>query len=93
LPEPAAATWLSPSREEPSIETTIADQIRRWCQAKLASGDPGGDLYQQLLQLVEPPLLQAAMERHGQCVAAARDLGLHRTTLRKKLDQYGFDDK
>ncbi|MDG2380053.1 MAG: helix-turn-helix domain-containing protein [Pirellulaceae bacterium] len=25
---------------------------------------------------------------HRQCAVAARRLGLHRTTLRKKLDQY-----
>jgi DNA-binding protein Fis len=43
------------------------------------------------LQLVEPPLLRAALEKHqGNCAAAARDLGLHRITLSKKLDQYGL---
>ncbi|MCH5374224.1 MAG: sigma-54-dependent Fis family transcriptional regulator, partial [Planctomycetes bacterium] len=92
LPEPAAETWLSPSPDEASLETSIANQIQRWCQSKLSDGDPDGDLYQQLLQLVEPPFLQAAMQRHGQCLAAARALGMHRTTLRKKLDQYGLDD-
>ena len=46
-----------------------------------------------LLQVVEPPFLRAVMqEYHGQCATAARQLGLHRTTLRKKLDQYGIED-
>jgi two-component system, NtrC family, nitrogen regulation response regulator GlnG len=44
-----------------------------------------------LLKIVEPPLLEAAMEHYGQCVAAARALGIHRSTLRKKLEQYGLD--
>ena len=42
--------------------------------------------------MVEPPLLAAVLERHhGQCAGAARRLGLHRTTLKKKLDQYGVE--
>jgi two-component system nitrogen regulation response regulator GlnG len=45
------------------------------------------------LALVEPPLLRAAMEHYdGQCLAAARRLGLHRTTLRKKLDELGIGE-
>jgi DNA-binding protein Fis len=51
-------------------------------------------LYERLLQLVEPPFLRAVFEQyHGQCATAARHLGLHRTTLRKKLDQYGIVDQ
>jgi two-component system nitrogen regulation response regulator GlnG len=43
--------------------------------------------------LVEPPLLDVALEEHqGQCAAAARSLGLHRVTLRKKLQQYGLGE-
>jgi two-component system, NtrC family, nitrogen regulation response regulator GlnG len=44
------------------------------------------------LEVIEPPLLEAALRRHkGQYAAAARMLGMHRTTLRKKLSQYGID--
>jgi DNA-binding protein Fis len=36
-------------------------------------------------------LLEAALRKHhNQCAEAARALGIHRTTLRKKLDQYGI---
>jgi two-component system nitrogen regulation response regulator GlnG len=49
-------------------------------------------LFDELLAIVEPPLLDAALRKHhGQCAAAARTLGMHRTTLRKKLDQYGIE--
>jgi DNA-binding NtrC family response regulator len=93
LPDPAAAHWLAPQGDSPSLEASIAEQIRRWSQSRLAAGEPAGDLHLRLLQMVEPPLLQTAMEHYGQCVAAARALGLHRSTLRKKLDQYGLDDQ
>jgi two-component system nitrogen regulation response regulator GlnG len=74
----------------PLQEEAMASLVRQWCQAQLQNPDEAGDLYERLLRLVEPPLLQAAMEHYaGQCNAAARRLGLHRTTLRKKLDQLG----
>jgi len=36
------------------------------------------------------PLAAVMEQARGQCAAAARQLGLHRTTLRKKLDQFGI---
>jgi DNA-binding protein Fis len=40
--------------------------------------------------LVEPPVLRAVLQKHhGQYVGAARTLGLHRTTLKKKAEDYG----
>jgi DNA-binding protein Fis len=46
-----------------------------------------------VLEQVEPPLLEATMEKakYNQ-VRAAKILGVSRGTLRKKLKQY-FDDK
>lgn len=86
LPPPSPPT--SPSA---SLDESIAGLVYRWAQAQLRGDDEGGELYQQLLELIEPPLLRAAMEQfHNQCAAAARRLGLHRTTLRKKLDQLGI---
>jgi two-component system, NtrC family, nitrogen regulation response regulator GlnG len=47
-----------------------------------------------LLKIVEPPLLQTAMDLcSGQCRASAQKLGIHRTTLRKKLDELALDDR
>jgi DNA-binding protein Fis len=52
-----------------------------------------GDVYERFLEEVEPPLLAAALTQSGnQCAAAARALGLHRTTLKRKLDQYGLSE-
>lgn len=59
--------------------------IRTWAQAQLASGQTQ-QLYERFLELVEPPLLQAVMDHeHGNKAAAAELLGMHRATLRKKL--------
>lgn len=53
---------------------------------------PPGNLYEMVLCEVERPLLQAVMQhtRGNQC-NAAKILGINRSTLRKKLQQYGIE--
>ena len=47
------------------------------------------DLYDIILSEVEPPLLQAVMEKkRGNQLQAAKLLGLSRGTIRKKLQRY-----
>jgi len=77
-----------------TTEEILAALVRQWAEAQLRDPQQAQDLYARLLELVEPPLLEAALASYqGQCAAAARRLGLHRTTLRKKLDQYGVEGK
>jgi two-component system nitrogen regulation response regulator GlnG len=65
--------------------------VQRWAQSRLAEGAAAASVYDELLALVEPPLLVAALQAHrGQCAPAARTLGLHRVTLKRKLEQYGL---
>ena len=72
-------------------EETIALLLRTWAQGQLEGPAEIEDLYARLLRLVEPPVLKAALQHAGgQCLAASRRLGLHRTTLRKKLDELGI---
>jgi two-component system nitrogen regulation response regulator GlnG len=86
LPPPAPR-----SAEGMTDEHALLRHVRTWAEAQLARGGESSDLYARLLRLVEPPLLESALrQHHGQCAAAARTLGLHRTTLRKKLDEYGL---
>ena len=60
-------------------------------EKRLKSAEQPTALYEEFLALVEPAFLEAALvKHHGQCAAAARALGIHRTTLRKKIDQYGI---
>lgn len=86
LPPPAAA----PAESVVSPEGSLQGLIRQWTERELKGGD-GDELYQQLIELVEPSFLDASIKHyHDQVATAARRLGLHRTTLRKKLDQYGL---
>jgi DNA-binding protein Fis len=89
LPPPAPPSFASGA----SSEQTLSALLRQWAEAQLRSSDDAADLYDRLLKLVEPPVLRAVVQHfHGQCAAAARRLGLHRTTLRKKLDELGLPD-
>lgn len=72
-------------------EEALAMLIRSWAEAQLQAAPEVQDLYDRFLRTVEPPLLKTAMQHAGgQCLAASRRLGLHRTTLRKKLDELGI---
>ncbi|MDX1946867.1 MAG: sigma-54 dependent transcriptional regulator [Pirellulaceae bacterium] len=90
----ASARSMSSVAGTSTTRSTPADEVRiliqAWAQQRLKA--TGADaIYDELLTLVEPPLLEAALRKHhGQCAAAARVLGMHRTTLKKKLDQYGI---
>jgi two-component system nitrogen regulation response regulator GlnG len=65
--------------------------IETWARERLRSGANAQTLYDEFLAIVEPPFLEAALRKHhGQCASTARALGIHRTTLKKKLDQYGI---
>ena len=74
-----------------SITDSLASLVREWTARRLAEGSDDG-LYQELLDIVEPPLLKTCLDEcDGQYAAAARRLGLHRTTLRKKADGHGIE--
>ena len=89
LPSPAPP----PLTEAATPEAAIVELLRAWAEAQLDSGDEVTGLYDRLLALVEPPFLAAALSaHHGQVAAAARKVGLHRTTLKKKIDQYGLGE-
>ncbi|HEX7378845.1 MAG TPA: sigma-54 dependent transcriptional regulator [Pirellulales bacterium] len=64
----------------------LTEAVRDWINDCLATDAAPTQLHQQLLDVVEPPLLQAVLARTGNNrVAAANMLGIHRATLRKKL--------
>ncbi|MBY0526136.1 MAG: sigma-54 dependent transcriptional regulator [Gemmataceae bacterium] len=72
----------------------LADAVRLWLgeQVRDAEGKPSG-LYAELLQCVESALLDEIMRSvRGNRWAAARRLGLNRTTVRKKLRLLGLAD-
>lgn len=88
---PSVEWHSSPGSNQQDTETALIQIVRNWAIHQLAV-EPE-KLYEQLLQVIEPPLLEAAFQYHGsQYSAAARQLGIHRTTLRKKMDQYGIGE-
>ena len=53
-----------------------------------------GKLHEEFIRFVEQSLIEVIVKnQNNQCSAAARILGLHRTTLKKKLDQYGMSQE
>lgn len=91
LPAEASSTVLHSTEGSDDLARLDA-LIARWAAARLAAGDADGQLHELLLAIIEPPLFREALRRHhGQVAAAARELGLHRTTLKKKMDQYGIE--
>lgn len=56
------------------------------------AGHTPGNLYQMVMDEVEKPLLESVMAfTRGNQTRAAEVLGINRSTLRKKLEQYGID--
>ncbi len=92
LPAPMLPAGGSGSNGTTNPEQALAALIQEWTDAQLTAGDEDlVDLHERFLRMVEPALLTAVMQRSGgQYVSAARKLGLHRTTLRKRLEELGL---
>ena len=89
LPPADATTTRSAGTSE-----VLQREIARWAAEQLQpldSADSEGALYEEVLQLIEPPLLNAVLAHcRNNRAAAARLLGLHRATLRQKLKNHGI---
>jgi two-component system nitrogen regulation response regulator GlnG len=88
LPSPAPAQLIGGDGNAAPIEDRLQQLVRAWAERHLAEGKFDGTLHEQLLAIIELPLFEAALaQHHGQYSAAARALGIHRTTLKKKIDE------
>ncbi|MDX1655872.1 MAG: DNA-binding transcriptional regulator Fis [Candidatus Competibacteraceae bacterium] len=68
------------------VEAVLHDYFRQ------LDGEMPHQLYRLVLQEVEQPLLTTVMHyTRGNQTRAAEILGINRTTLRKKLRQYGIE--
>jgi DNA-binding NtrC family response regulator len=95
LPEhlPPALPNFQASTDDGSDTASLMRAVERLAATLLSDANLSGAVYERFLQQVEPPLFAAALTQAGrQCAPAARALGLHRTTLKKKLDEYGIRD-
>jgi two-component system nitrogen regulation response regulator GlnG len=92
LPPPVAEVSVADPNQD--VDGEIVAAVRNWAERHVLDPDLAGRLYERLLQVIEPPLFDAAMQKHRrQCATAARTLGIHRTTLRKKLTEHGLDSE
>ncbi|GIW92411.1 MAG: sigma-54-dependent Fis family transcriptional regulator [Pirellulaceae bacterium] len=95
LPPPVPENLTRSSQTEfpdKSPELIIDELLFQWSQQAVRDPTQYGRTYRELLRLVERPLLKAAWIYHERnCTAAARALGIHRVTLRRKLREYGID--
>jgi DNA-binding NtrC family response regulator len=75
--------------QHPGYERELADAARRAFHSSTLNADPPlPDLFHTLVAVVERVLVEEALACNGNNqVSAARVLGLHRTTLRKKLGE------
>jgi DNA-binding protein Fis len=89
LPPPLPSFQTAAGQSTP--EGRLKEAVTELAQALLKDPQLNGDVYDRFLQAVEKPLLATALSQSGnQCAPAARVLGLHRTTLKRKLDQHGI---
>ena len=74
-------------KQENNLQELVYSLVTRFlAENKIKKID---DLYDMILSEVEPPLLQAVMEKkRGNQLQAAKLLGLSRGTIRKKLQRY-----
>jgi len=80
-------TPIETTKQEQGLQDLVYGLVSRFLvENKSKSID---DLYDMILSEVEPPLLQAVMEkRRGNQLQAAKMLGISRGTIRKKLQRY-----
>lgn len=88
LPEHLPVESVARGAERSTLESRIQSTVREWAEEQFDGQGEASDLYQRLLDIVEPPLLETVLERHrGQFLSASRQLGLHRVTLKRKMDR------
>jgi len=76
------------SSQVTAVASNLQDCVRQWTQDVLKTGQAVGHIHQEFLDIVEPVLFETVLQHYGgQYVNAARALGIHRVTLRRKMDR------
>ena len=74
------------ARPAADFASELRTAVRNWATTKLAEEGISGKMYEQFLQDAEPALFDRVLESTLQNRAAAAEiLGIHRATLRKKM--------
>lgn len=75
-------------------DSSISECLRRALDEYFdrLNGHAPADLYEIVMKEIEPPLLKTTLKRTGgNQTKAAKFLGMNRSTLRKKIRQYGIN--
>ena len=78
--------------DQPQLETEMADLVHLWLTLAAKDPDSASNLHEKLLSIIEPPVLRFLLAKHhGNKSALAQQLGWHRATVRRRLQQYNID--
>lgn len=78
------------------VVDTLREAVEHWAEKQLSQSEssPQSGLHEQMLEICERALFAKVSEHyHGNKVASAQRLGIHRATLRQKLRQFGEADQ
>jgi Fis family transcriptional regulator len=89
-PEGANPLTVIHSKKTEPLRQCVLDAMQRYFSN--LDGHGASNLYRLVMDEVEAPLLESVMQyTGGNQTQAANLLGISRSTLRKKLSQYGID--
>lgn len=84
-----AATESIPDDDEQPLRECLARHLRAYFDQ--LDGELSGTLYKLVIAEIEPPLFEHVLDyTRGNVSRAAEMLGIHRSTLRRKLISYGL---
>ena len=88
LKEHLSLHLLPASLEENELNKKLEEQSCIVIQDILSRNDfKEGVIYEEVIQKIEKPLFEILLEKHsGKQIAAARELGINRNTLKRKMD-------
>lgn len=83
---------LATVADQPALEAKLAELVHLWLTMSAKDPDSASNLHEKLLAIIEPPVLRYLLEKHhGNKSALAQQLGWHRATVRRRLQQYNID--
>lgn len=91
-PRGESAVNMGTIADQPQLEAKLAELVHTWLTMAAKDPDSASNLHEKLLAIIEPPVLRYLLEKHhGNKSALAQQLGWHRATVRRRLQQYRID--